>query len=141
MPADGMSMLATAERAPVLTLSPDPTSVKVARTFVHDTCLAAGVAATHCDTAVLLTSEVVTNAILHGRSDARVRMAVVDGRIAVLVGDDNSRHPAPVITDDHALDGRGLAILDLLADEWGVRDDDYGKTVWFVLAHTEAVTT
>lgn len=35
--------------------------------------------------------------------------------------------------DPDALDGRGLTIVDLLSSRWGVRDDRYGKTVWFEL--------
>jgi hypothetical protein len=48
---------------------------------------------TVCDTAVLLTSEVVTNAFLHGRSNARLRVHTSAGRVRVEVGDDNMRPP------------------------------------------------
>lgn len=118
---------------PSLALSPELENVGAARDFVAGVCRQRGVDADVCDTAVLLTSEVVTNAFLHGRSEARVSMEVRPERVVVMVADDNSRHPQRVDTDDEALDGRGLAIIELVASRWGVRDDDYGKTVWFSL--------
>jgi anti-sigma regulatory factor (Ser/Thr protein kinase) len=87
-----------------------------------------------CDTAVLLTSETVTNAFIHGRSEARIKVDPRPGRLLVEVADDNSRHPRPAGHDDDALDGRGLAIVELLSSRWGVVDDAYGKTVWFEVA-------
>jgi anti-sigma regulatory factor (Ser/Thr protein kinase) len=118
---------------PTLTLAPAADNVQLARHYVMRGCTEGGVSGDVCDTAVLLTSEVVTNAFLHGRSEARLSMRVDAQRVEVRVGDDNSRHPVPASLDDDALDGRGLAIIDLVAQAWGVRDDDYGKTVWFSL--------
>ena len=80
---------------------------------------------------MLLTSEVVTNAFTHGRSEARVSVRATAALVRVEVGDDNSRHPQPQAADADALDGRGVTILQTLAARWGVRDDPYGKTVWF----------
>lgn len=84
-----------------------------------------------CETAVLLTSETVTNAIIHGRSEVRVRAEVTPGAVRVDVGDDNSRHPRLQPQDEEALDGRGLQILELAASRWGVAEDGVGKVVWF----------
>ena len=75
----------------------------------------------------------MTNAFIHGRSDARVRVRPGAGCARIEVADDNSRHPQAVEEDVDALDGRGLAIVELVAQKWGVRDDPYGKTVWFVV--------
>ena len=80
---------------------------------------------------VLLTSEAVTNAFVHGRSAARLTVSVRTGRVRVEVADDNSRHPRQVEQDDEALDGRGLLLMTGLALRWGVRDEPVGKTVWF----------
>ena len=91
----------------------------------------AGLGADLVDSAVLLASEVVTNAFTHGRSEARM-CGVADARhVRVEVSDDNSRHPRRTQLDPDALDGRGLALIDSLAWRWGVRDDRFGKTVWF----------
>jgi anti-sigma regulatory factor (Ser/Thr protein kinase) len=116
-----------------LTLPPDPAAVRRARTFVRGHLDAYGLSDDICDTVVLLTSETVTNALTHGHSEARLRVSVVGGLVRVDVSDDNSRHPQRAQPDADALDGRGLAILELLATRWGVRDDAYGKTVWFEL--------
>ncbi|MGH3745186.1 MAG: ATP-binding protein [Mycobacteriales bacterium] len=115
------------------TVPADTRAVLHARRFTNRVCDQAGVGGDLCDSAVLLTSEVVTNAVIHGRSEARLRVIVGAGRIRVEVGDDNSRHPVLQVEDRDALDGRGLRLLDVVAADWGVRDDDIGKTVWFEL--------
>lgn len=115
-----------------LVLGPDLTSVRRARSFVVQECQRSHLDRKRCEDAALMVSELVTNAILHGRSDARVRVAAgADGVLRVEVSDDNSRHPEPVSQDHGALDGRGLLIVDALSTQWGVRDEDIGKTVWF----------
>jgi anti-sigma regulatory factor (Ser/Thr protein kinase) len=85
------------------------------------------------DTALLLTSELVTNAVIHGHSDVQLQVCTDGGLLRVDVGDDNSRLPAPRSADDDALDGRGLQIVKLLASRWGVDKEPLGKTVWFEL--------
>jgi len=114
-----------------LVLPPDVAAVREARRFVQDFCTSAAIPDELRDTAVLLASETVTNAFVHGRSDARLAVTLVPGGVLVEVGDDNSRHPRPVDADEQALDGRGLMIITALAARWGVRDDEIGKTVWF----------
>jgi hypothetical protein len=86
------------------------------------------------ETALLLTSELVTNAVRHGRSDVRLQVAVDGDLLRVDVGDDNSRHPLRKPSDLGALDGRGLQIVELLALRWGVDDEPLGKRVWFELS-------
>jgi len=114
-----------------LTLEPDPAAVRAARAFVRRECGSAGLSTDACETAALLTSEAVTNAFVHGRSEARIVVVPEAGAVRVEVGDDNSRHPQTQEQDNGALDGRGLAILDLLSARWGVRDTAMGKVVWF----------
>jgi anti-sigma regulatory factor (Ser/Thr protein kinase) len=117
-----------------LDLEQHPAAVRRARRFVHDQCHAAGVNDDTSDTAVLLTSEIVTNAFLHGRSGARVTLMATDDRLRVEVGDDNSRLPQQVEPEREALNGRGLAIVDMLAADWGAAHHLEGKIVWFELA-------
>jgi anti-sigma regulatory factor (Ser/Thr protein kinase) len=85
------------------------------------------------DTALLLTSELVTNAVIHGHSDVQLQVCTNGGLLRVDVGDDNSRLPRRQPADPNALDGRGLAIVELLATRWGVDEEPIGKTVWFEL--------
>jgi anti-sigma regulatory factor (Ser/Thr protein kinase) len=106
-------------------------AVRVARVAVAETCAAAGIEEASTDDAVLLTSEIVTNALVHGRSEARLTVTVTRGLVRVEVSDDNSRHPRTVERDVEALSGRGVEIVASVASRWGVRDDLHGKTVWF----------
>lgn len=80
---------------------------------------------------MLLTSETVTNAVIHGRSYARLAVTARADSLRVEVGDDNSQAPEPVEQHPDAVSGRGLLIVDTLADSWGAHDDHYGKLVWF----------
>ena len=124
-------MKADAQRG--IVIRPDPSRVRDARDIVAECCTQA-----ECDeeltaTAVLLASELVTNAFTHGRSEARVQVTASTTRVRVEVGDDNSRLPAPVAQDADALDGRGLTIVAMLSARWGVQEQEIGKTVWFEL--------
>lgn len=112
-----------------------PEAAGRARHLVADACARAALPTELSDSAQLATSELVTNAIVHGRSEVRLAVSVDAGRCSVRieVGDDNSRHPKVQPADDGALDGRGLFIVDLLATRWGVRDSDFGKVVWLEL--------
>lgn len=106
-------------------------SVTRARALVSDLCRRWSVDADAAETAVLLTSETVTNAVIHGRSEVRLCAEVTQGWVQVGVGDDNSRHPRLQTQDAQALDGRGLQILELAASRWGVEEQEVGKVVWF----------
>jgi len=118
-----------------LTLAPDAAAVAQARRLVGDLCEQIGFDDDGRDKAVLLTSETVTNAFTHGRSEARIFVTASSKTVRVEVGDDNSRHPHHVSRDHDALDGRGMTIVGILATAWGV-NDRYGKVVWFEVAAT-----
>jgi DNA-binding NarL/FixJ family response regulator len=85
------------------------------------------------DVVELLVSELVTNSILHARSDVDVSVSVVADRIRVTVFD-SSRDPLvrrEATPDDPS--GRGLLMLDALALDWGTEFAPGGKNVWFEL--------
>jgi serine/threonine-protein kinase RsbW len=90
--------------------------------------------------AMLLTSELVTNAIRHSRSGEPgglvmlVVLEVPDG-ICVEVTDSGSADDSPVVKDDiYTCDGHGLFLVEAVADRWGYRRGaDAGTTVWFRL--------
>jgi anti-sigma regulatory factor (Ser/Thr protein kinase) len=119
-------------------LRPEARSVSEARRFTRHMCEKAGLASVIAETAVLLTSETVTNAIVHGHSEVRLTVRVDGGGVRVETGDDNSRHPVPQSADADALDGRGLALIEAASSRWGVTDEDYGKVVWFELRRSPA---
>lgn len=80
----------------LLVLPLDLSAVAQARAFVLAACRAVGFADDAGEVAVLLTSETVTNAFIHGRSSARLSVRVNGRCVRVEVSDDNSRHPQPV---------------------------------------------
>jgi anti-sigma regulatory factor (Ser/Thr protein kinase) len=118
---------------PSLVLPATLSSVRRARRFVEQECSGFGMPPPGCEQVVLLASELVTNAILHGRSEVRIDVSCVDFRVRVTVHDENSRHPVMVSQDPDALDGRGLALVAALCSDWGVDEEATGKAVWFEL--------
>ena len=86
-----------------------------------------------CDDAILLVSELVTNVVLHGGSQARLSVQTSSDCVRVGVSDDSPVWPHMAEVDPLAERGRGLQLLETCATCWGVHDDDLGKTVWFEL--------
>ena len=115
----------------VLTLSPDPAAVGIARRFVDDACRAAGTTGELRDSTVLLTSEVVTSAFLYGRNRTRIVVSASVDRVRVEVTDDRVSLPRREGQDIEDLSGRGIALVEALATRWGVREHDGARTVWF----------
>jgi anti-sigma regulatory factor (Ser/Thr protein kinase) len=90
------------------------------------------------DTAALLVSELVTNAVLYGRPAVTARMWQADGTVEVVVTDDGETIPdTPDGTrpDPRRTGGRGLFVVAELAAEWGIQplQPGPGKAVWFRL--------
>ena len=121
-------------------LPPDGRSTGQARRFVADVLSGAGITGETLDAAVLLTSELATNAVLHARSDLTVVVTVSAGGVRVEVADENPRLPSPVFVSVDALSGRGLQLVQAVASSWGIETHDSGKVVWFELP-PEAVTS
>jgi anti-sigma regulatory factor (Ser/Thr protein kinase) len=95
------------------------------------------------DDAALLVSEVVTNAVVHARSDIDFTLAVAEGSVEVGVADRETRQPRvrpsdPGLQPDEwtwlSTHGRGMVLVDQIADEWGVEERVTGKQIWFRLA-------
>ncbi|MET9390584.1 ATP-binding protein [Streptomyces sp. NPDC006624] len=86
------------------------------------------------DVAELLTSELVTNAIVHTDHDALLTATVGPRGLRVEVRDFVARRPRlRVPVADEGTNGRGLFLVQSLADAWGVRPHGVGKAVWFEL--------
>jgi anti-sigma regulatory factor (Ser/Thr protein kinase) len=89
--------------------------------------------------AELLTSELVTNALVHTDHDAVLTATVGPHGLRVEVRDFVARRPRlRVPTADEGTHGRGLILVLSLADAWGVRAHGVGKAVWFELDDAEA---
>jgi anti-sigma regulatory factor (Ser/Thr protein kinase) len=115
-------------------LDPAPPSVGVARSFVLEALQDFD---TDCrDVAVLLTSELVTNAILHARTPVELGVVRDGDKLLVCVADRMDDNPV-LVPQDKSRDrpgGRGLALVADLAQRWGTETYTGGKTVWFALA-------
>jgi two-component sensor histidine kinase len=94
------------------------------------------------DTAVLLMSEVATNAFLHG-SGAEIGITITrqDQEYVVAVADASPVSPRARHASIDAATGRGLALLTDLATRWGIDDapPPFRKTVWFTVRATDEV--
>lgn len=80
--------------------------------------------------ALLVVGELVTNALVHGGSPVRVSLTAGEGRVRIAVTDPGGGMPEPMVVGPEAIGGRGLAIVDAVADEWGISFDPSSKTVW-----------
>lgn len=112
-------------------LPADPQSVARARELTREQ-LAAWDLDPIADTAELLVSELVTNALRHGRGDVRLRL-LRDRTLVCEVWDAGLVQPRrrrAHVTDEG---GRGLQLVGLLSSAWGSRRTHQGKTVWFEL--------
>ena len=136
-----------------LTIAAVPGNVRRARAFVAEVL---GPDHPCADTAVLLCSELVTNAVLHSNSrwpGGTVTVTVADltstdpdstdpadpdpdtaGPVRIEVIDEGSASSIPVVkADSYAPDGHGLFLVENLAQQWGYESGDAGTTVWFRL--------
>lgn len=84
------------------------------------------------DAVLVVVSELVTNAVLHGGTEVEVLVDLRDDGVRLEVRDGDPSHPpVPREPSPRAVGGRGLGIVDALADEWGwQRTGEDGKVVW-----------
>ena len=86
-------------------------------------------------TVELLTSEVVTNAMVHARSGPQLAVEVKDDAVRVAVRDASPQLPVRRLNRLDDLSGRGVVIVEELATAWGVeRERNGAKRVWFEVA-------
>ncbi|HXT88925.1 MAG TPA: ATP-binding protein [Trebonia sp.] len=122
-----------------LTIPGRPDMVSGARAFITRTLAASSTGQrVDSDAATLMTSELVTNAVMHtlsGAEDGTVTIVVVDVLDGVLIEviDDGSADTPVVKGDVFAADGHGLYLVQHLAAQWGYLRDQAGTTVWFHL--------
>jgi anti-sigma regulatory factor (Ser/Thr protein kinase) len=127
---------------------PEPTAAAAARRFVRDTLqtwLIGGATIADdglIDDAVLLTSELVTNAVVHAGTPVEVTCKLASGGVEVVVSDE---HPARLVPEppenEHIpaerTSGRGLLLPAALASAWGVTYGQSAKAVWFRIGQAE----
>ncbi|WP_380169408.1 ATP-binding protein [Jannaschia sp. R86511] len=115
-------------------LPPQALSAREARRWVTERISAYGLEPL-CDAVELLTVEVVTNALLHAGTQVRVMVERKGPGVQVDVHDGSLVPPHRQHFSRTATTGRGVGLLDDLADEWGWRPEADGKTVWFRVLH------
>jgi anti-sigma regulatory factor (Ser/Thr protein kinase) len=81
--------------------------------------------------ALLMISELVTNAVRHAQDVVLVLVTIHHDTLRVDVSDNNPTMPVAPEPEHHATRGRGLRIVQALADRWGIAPTADGKTIWF----------
>lgn len=112
-----------------ISLTADPRSPARARAFVRSTCREWECESV-TDTASLVVSELVTNALLHAGTGSELRLTRVGG--SLLIGVIDAGGGSPDVFDAQTEDehGRGLVLISALSTAWGVDGDDERKTIW-----------
>ena len=118
-----------------LEFEPVAASVGLTRGFTAGVLEGAGWRA-QVDTAVLLVSELVTNAVRHARGPCSLVVSFHDDSVEFAVEDGEPQ--VPVARNARVLDesGRGILLVGALADRWGVRTLAGGKATWFELSRS-----
>jgi anti-sigma regulatory factor (Ser/Thr protein kinase) len=111
-----------------------PASVRKARGFTADVLVDDGVEASVIEVAVLLVSELVTNAVVHARGPICLTVHTDAHWVRIEVEDPGHRRPVLRAASLDAVDGRGLLVVDKLATDWGTEQRATHKVVWFEIA-------
>ncbi len=135
---------------------PDPAEVSRARRWARSRLVGSGIGADEpvAETLILLISELVTNAVVHTGCPAVLRMLFPAqgvsggsgagggvpgpftsrdagaGTVRVEVADASDRAPRQRCADEEDTHGRGLELVDGLADRWGWQPEGSGKRIW-----------
>jgi serine/threonine-protein kinase RsbW len=123
-------------------------AARLARRATCEALLSWGIAHLQ-ETAVLLVSELVTNAVLHTRTESRTMVLRLEAAQTVLrieVEDADPRLPQPRRPARLDESGFGFVLIEALARKWGLRDTAAGKAIWAELdtgadCEAEAITT
>lgn len=116
-----------------LLLAPDPASARVGRRAAADHLARAGAPADLVEVAVLVVSELVTNAVRHAHGEVELLLEADATSASVGVRDASPAHPELVEAYDGG--GRGMLVVTTLAARWHVEEVPGGKVVW---AHLRA---
>ena len=115
---------------------PAPESVSAARRLAVDAVAGWGCESLEDDVRAVV-SELATNAVIHAGTTFQVRLSLSGGLLRCEVTDESPQVPRPRRYAPEATTGRGLSMIEQLADAWGVSAHTGGKTVWFELALDE----
>jgi anti-sigma regulatory factor (Ser/Thr protein kinase) len=114
-----------------MTLPAADNSVRLARQATR-VVLTAWRLASMEENAVLIVSELATNAVRHTTGTDQIALDLLATRtwLRIEVTDTDRQWPQPRIPDDFDESGFGFVLVDALAGKWGVRETEEGKAVW-----------
>ncbi|MFE1878133.1 SpoIIE family protein phosphatase [Streptomyces diastatochromogenes] len=108
-----------------------PEAVRHARRFTRRTLRTWGVSPDTMDTALLVVSELVTNALVHTDGQVRLDLSLVNHRLRLAVADTSPRSPVkPTNIGWEATGGRGILLVEAVSEAWGTVPVSGGKQVW-----------
>jgi anti-sigma regulatory factor (Ser/Thr protein kinase) len=120
-----------------LQLRPGPDAARLARAWLRQRLL--DWSSDGAQTAELLVSELVTNAVLHSEDAVEVTAELRGATVLVEVVDHNPSSPVLKAYARDAATGRGLHLVEAFSDEWGVHEHPDRKAVWFRISDDEGV--
>ena len=109
-----------------------PASVTAARRFVRD--VLSDRPPELVEAAELMASELATNCVRHAHTEFELAIHT-HGQIRIEVSDRGEGRPTLLSPAEREVSGRGLRIVEAMADAWGVTPAAKGKAVWFTLQH------
>ncbi|MGW4566287.1 SpoIIE family protein phosphatase [Streptomyces sp. NPDC004561] len=108
-----------------------PEAVRHARRFTRRTLRTWGVSQDTLDAALLVVSELVTNALVHTSGQVRLDLSLVNHRLRLAVADASPRSPIqPTSIGWEATGGRGILLVEAVSAAWGTVPVSGGKQVW-----------
>lgn len=126
-----------------LEVGPDPAEVGRARRWARSRLVGSGMDGDEpvAEALILLISELVTNAVVHTGCPAVLRMLFGAGpaeadTVRVEVADASAVPPRPRHAEGDDTNGRGLELVDCLADRWGWQPEGAGKRIWCEIDRT-----
>ena len=110
----------------------DPSSAALVRQHISTDLVARCITQDSVADVLLVATELVGNAVVHSSDvgDLDVAWDLDDGTVIVRVNDGSAAEPSPRHAGSTATNGRGLAIVAAIANEWGVNHIGQGKQVW-----------
>lgn len=123
-----------------LVLESELRSASIARAFVEERCREWGLEHV-VDDALVVVSELVTNAVLHAHSRAELRLVPGPETLRIEVADEGRAGPDPILAGEDDEHGRGLLLVAVMSAAWGTEArPGGGKVVWadVPLAHAAA---
>ncbi|MEO7398370.1 MAG: ATP-binding protein, partial [Ilumatobacteraceae bacterium] len=120
----------------------DVLAPRAARRFISTLLREWAVAEDVIERGALLVSELVSNAVLHGTGSIRMEVseheAASTSRVRIEVCNEGLGRPTLRVVDRGDVSGRGLRLIDELADDWGSTSADGQTSVWFALHRADA---